>query len=133
LVRGFHPRPAPSTSTPPGGRAALSVFFFHAEDGIRGFHVTGVQTCALPILDFGDDPAVELEELDRWIVSEIQRIPPERRVLVTRSEERRGGEERRCGGARGQGTAKHGGRRKAAAGAAPEAARRSRTRGIPAA
>ncbi|REJ32980.1 MAG: zinc ABC transporter substrate-binding protein, partial [Bacillota bacterium] len=25
----------------------------------------------------------ELEELDRWIVSEIQRIPPERRVLVT--------------------------------------------------
>src|SRR5690606_40775770 len=25
-------------------------FFFQAEDGIRGFHVTGVQTCALPIL-----------------------------------------------------------------------------------
>src|SRR5690606_39734439 len=24
-------------------------FFFQAEDGIRGFHVTGVQTCALPI------------------------------------------------------------------------------------
>src|SRR5690606_33792088 len=24
-------------------------FFFHAEDGIRDFHVTGVQTCALPI------------------------------------------------------------------------------------
>src|SRR5690606_40478100 len=23
--------------------------FFQAEDGIRGFHVTGVQTCALPI------------------------------------------------------------------------------------
>src|SRR5690606_39278311 len=28
---------------------ALS-FFFQAEDGIRAFHVTGVQTCALPIL-----------------------------------------------------------------------------------
>src|SRR5690606_39521290 len=27
----------------------LSVFFFQAEDGIRDFHVTGVQTCALPI------------------------------------------------------------------------------------
>src|SRR5690606_40948179 len=27
---------------------------FQAEDGIRDFHVTGVQTCALPILD---DPA----------------------------------------------------------------------------
>src|SRR5690606_40460098 len=27
-------------------------FFFQAEDGIRDFHVTGVQTCALPILTF---------------------------------------------------------------------------------
>src|SRR5690606_40086629 len=26
-------------------------FFFQAEDGIRDFHVTGVQTCALPIFD----------------------------------------------------------------------------------
>src|SRR5690606_39944397 len=25
------------------------VFLFQAEDGIRDFHVTGVQTCALPI------------------------------------------------------------------------------------
>src|SRR5690606_39529905 len=28
----------------------LFFFFFQAEDGIRDFHVTGVQTCALPIL-----------------------------------------------------------------------------------
>src|SRR5207302_5764861 len=28
------------------------VFFFQAEDGIRDFHVTGVQTCALPICSF---------------------------------------------------------------------------------
>src|SRR5690606_40968059 len=27
----------------------ISFFFFQAEDGIRAFHVTGVQTCALPI------------------------------------------------------------------------------------
>src|SRR5690606_1969789 len=27
----------------------LPAFFFQAEDGIRDFHVTGVQTCALPI------------------------------------------------------------------------------------
>src|SRR5690606_29121568 len=27
-------------------------FFFQAEDGIRDFHVTGVQTCALPIFPF---------------------------------------------------------------------------------
>src|SRR5690606_41177131 len=33
------------------GRSSLSgvSFFFQAEDGIRDFHVTGVQTCALPI------------------------------------------------------------------------------------
>src|SRR5690606_41181550 len=30
------------------------LFFFQAEDGIRDFHVTGVQTCALPILPRGD-------------------------------------------------------------------------------
>src|SRR5207302_5865459 len=31
--------------------------FFQAEDGIRDFHVTGVQTCALPIYRgvYGDD------------------------------------------------------------------------------
>ena len=29
----------------------LSVFFFQAEDGIRDIGVTGVQTCALPILN----------------------------------------------------------------------------------
>src|SRR5690606_40541389 len=32
-------------------RCLLTWFcFFQAEDGIRDFHVTGVQTCALPIL-----------------------------------------------------------------------------------
>src|SRR5207253_6863855 len=29
--------------------ASAGFFFFQAEDGIRGGHVTGVQTCALPI------------------------------------------------------------------------------------
>src|SRR5256885_11155144 len=29
--------------------AGLSFFFFQAEDGIRDYKVTGVQTCALPI------------------------------------------------------------------------------------
>src|SRR5690606_40951951 len=32
------------------GKLSSSYFFFQAEDGIRDFHVTGVQTCALPIL-----------------------------------------------------------------------------------
>src|SRR5256886_12813649 len=30
----------------------LIIFFFQAEDGIRDLTVTGVQTCALPILSF---------------------------------------------------------------------------------
>src|SRR5256885_11100947 len=30
-------------------RGSLVVFFFQAEDGIRDYKVTGVQTCALPI------------------------------------------------------------------------------------
>src|SRR6266511_2649671 len=36
--------------THPLDRGSESSFFFLAEDGIRFFHVTGVQTCALPIL-----------------------------------------------------------------------------------
>src|SRR5690606_40912500 len=34
--------------------------FFQAEDGIRAFHVTGVQTCALPILPKPSLPARRL-------------------------------------------------------------------------
>src|SRR5690606_40645992 len=33
------------------------IFFFQAEDGIRDFHVTGVQTCALPIFEMKCRPA----------------------------------------------------------------------------
>src|SRR5690606_40779041 len=36
---------------------SFGIFFFQTEDGIRHFHVTGVQTCALPILE-----AMGLEE-----------------------------------------------------------------------
>src|SRR5690606_39996404 len=32
-----------------GHNDTVGYFFFQAEDGIRDFHVTGVQTCALPI------------------------------------------------------------------------------------
>src|SRR5690606_40643861 len=40
-------------------------FFFQAEDGIRDFHVTGVQTCALPI-----------SSGDRWRSSRAGRAAP---------------------------------------------------------
>src|SRR3989454_4940565 len=35
---------------------AFFVFFFQAEDGIRDYKVTGVQTCALPICPCSDRP-----------------------------------------------------------------------------
>src|SRR6266508_2988264 len=34
------------------------IFFFQAEDGIRDGHVTGVQTCALPIWPDGEERSV---------------------------------------------------------------------------
>src|SRR5690606_39548996 len=39
----------PTHNRPPSVSSCLHIFFFQAEDGIRAFHVTGVQTCALPI------------------------------------------------------------------------------------
>src|SRR5690606_40925652 len=38
-------------------------FFFQAEDGIRDFHVTGVQTCALPICPVSNVIFIELVEV----------------------------------------------------------------------
>src|SRR5436309_7145596 len=38
---------------------SFNIFFFQAEDGIRDFHVTGVQTCALPISTHASDVAVK--------------------------------------------------------------------------
>src|SRR5690606_40433525 len=46
-----------------------SFFFFQAEDGIRGFHVTGVQTCALPIFHlFEAGPPLQENFLRRMIL-----------------------------------------------------------------
>src|SRR5690606_40857969 len=45
------------------------IFFFQAEDGIRDFHVTGVQTCALPILDHQD---VNINDLASAVVDSMQ-------------------------------------------------------------
>src|SRR5215208_7579052 len=47
-------------------------FFFQAEDGIRDGHVTGVQTCALPILRFSrsaPNGAVPLRDGDHTAVN----------------------------------------------------------------
>src|SRR5690606_40244542 len=42
-----------------------SFFFFQAEDGIRDFHVTGVQTCALPIYRGSERHALAACDLSR--------------------------------------------------------------------
>src|SRR5439155_12805574 len=94
-------------------------FFFQAEDGIRGGHVTGVQTCALPIwLNFQGSPQYKWQDLaaklrsilvDRLGVAEpyLAKFRPvvcsrggdSTRYLVqwSRSEERRVGKECRAG------------------------------------
>src|SRR3989442_1932772 len=44
------PRTPTRLTAPPGTSSAPLLIFFQAEDGIRDADVTGVQTCALPIL-----------------------------------------------------------------------------------
>src|SRR5690625_4618964 len=52
---------------------ACFYFFFQAEDGIRDGHVTGVQTCALPIYRDGDEQALMIAEqsLDGMLAGEL--------------------------------------------------------------
>src|SRR5690606_15804847 len=54
-------------------RFVWSVFFFQAEDGIRDFHVTGVQTCALPIsVNFGFLYGMGANKFVRYAFDEYQ-------------------------------------------------------------
>src|SRR6266508_4426269 len=66
-----------------------TLFFFQAEDGIRDGHVTGVQTCALPISSFNAmaDQLAASRDRDRAFLLSVSH------ELKTRSEERRVGKE----------------------------------------
>src|SRR5688500_19989527 len=97
----------------------MFVFFFQAEDGIRDYKVTGVQTCALPISQHSDSRVLE-QLIYKWshsreIIGEcltesysrslsagarLDRTQIERDV--ERSEERRVGKEGRWRGWREQ-------------------------------
>src|SRR5699024_12040939 len=99
-------------------------FFFQAEDGIRDRNVTGVQTCALPILykgmkaaakeAFGNDSLtgrkIAVQGVGNVAYTLCGHLHKEGAKLVVtdinkklfnalRSEERRVGKERRCRGA----------------------------------
>src|SRR5690606_39863438 len=74
----------------------LSFFFFQAEDGIRDFHVTGVQTCALPISGVMviDALTKEVSEYHAPIIFlNASALNTNLILLNSRSEERRVGKE----------------------------------------
>src|SRR6266446_8992627 len=66
-------------------------FFFQAEDGIRDYKVTGVQTCALPI-----SPPIQETTWLRW--NSCRSGARSQPVSAARSEERRVGKECRSRG-----------------------------------
>src|SRR5207237_4750692 len=88
------------------GCVLCCVFFFQSEDGIRYSSVTGVQTCALPISNFGLIRVPTLVLVDaKGMVSCIYEGASEQlagvveqtiMAAVRRSEERRVGKECRC-------------------------------------
>ena len=68
-------------------------FFFQAEDGIRDTSVTGVQTCALPILFV--TPALGVVSVSAYVDIPPPPVAPDIHVALpfARSEERRVGKE----------------------------------------
>src|SRR5690348_18277456 len=85
-----------------------TLFFFQAEDGIRDGRVTGVQTCALPILWLAVDllllGAVPLAGLSAYLASGALTRRAALRIAAAvayRSEERRVGKEGSGGGVGG--------------------------------
>src|SRR5262249_56189329 len=95
--------------------------FFEAEDGIRDWSVTGVQTCALPIYgafladgsEFRGDYGLSVRQLLDWHRPRLEAladsgadllacetIPCQAEAEALRSEERRVGKEGGCRGAR---------------------------------
>src|SRR5256885_10456792 len=68
-------------------------FFFQAEDGIRDYKVTGVQTCALPISPHQFERAPAVAEYPEKAPQRRGLATAARRAGVVRSEERRVGKE----------------------------------------
>src|SRR5262249_59202687 len=75
-----------SVSLSAGSRILLCFFFFQAEDGIRDWSVTGVQTCALPIFD-------DAAAIHHLVVDRTDHLLAQAVAALGRSEERRVGKE----------------------------------------
>src|SRR5690606_39750067 len=82
--------------------SSLIFFFFQAEDGIRDFHVTGVQTCALPIFSmpnrFGKLLTPRVFRVRSALIFQLNAMPMNIwglpvKPTYSRSEERRVGKE----------------------------------------
>ena len=71
----------------------IFVFFFQAEDGIRDWSVTGVQTCALPISVPGIDRVAFSQQVDAGGLLGFLDIFVGGGLSLLRSEERRVGKE----------------------------------------
>src|SRR5688500_19582273 len=74
-----------------------SVFFFQAEDGIRDYKVTGVQTCALPIWSAwrgaAGRPDIRSAATQPTVSSTSVQTVAQAAPTIDRSEERRVGKE----------------------------------------
>src|SRR5256885_9574978 len=55
-------------------RITVSSFFFQAEDGIRDYKVTGVQTCALPISGPVANLVVEAVCADEPVLGRVEQV-----------------------------------------------------------
>src|SRR3989454_8306629 len=66
----------------------MDFFFFQAEDGIRDYKVTGVQTCALPILSFGAIVTRSFSSASQATAWRMKSVLPEksRNALLAKSE-----------------------------------------------
>src|SRR5699024_11853602 len=101
----------------------LLFFFFQAEDGIRDRNVTGVQTCALPILNgalpfMSQADQLNLTSFTEGLVASVlllgaafgavaggvlaDKLGRRTYIFILRSEERRVGKECRFGWCRGE-------------------------------
>src|SRR5690606_42008700 len=69
-------------------------FFFQAEDGIRDFHVTGVQTCALPIWRVAEAARERVEVLREMGQLRVDRVGDPAAQAQAAGADRLGGEQR---------------------------------------